>query len=427
MTRLTVLDGGLRVVTAEMADRESVSVGVWLRCGSRDEAARVNGISHFIEHLVFKGTRRRTGEALTREIEGAGGSLNASTGEESTFYYAQVLPERLRCAVDVLLDMVTAPTFRADQLDVQKDIVVEEIRMVEDRPASLVEDLFSEALWGTHPLGRRILGTERSIRKITRRDLVEYHRRRYTRAACVVAFAGRVDHDEAVALVGRAARGMQAGRAHTFRPANSRQRAPRIVVQGRETEEAHVVLGFKTFARAHPARFALKIVSTLLGENMSSRLFERVRERRGLAYSIHSGIDRYVDSGCLYIGGGFDAARLDVALRAVVRELERLRTRRVPRAELERAKQYALGQFRMGLEKTMSRMVWVGENLLLGGRVPDAARTVRRIEAVTTDEVQRVARMVLRPNRMSVAVIGPPRDEQRLARSIEMATDSTNA
>jgi len=420
--QVTVLDGGLRVVTAEMADRESVSVGVWLRCGSRDEAARVNGISHFIEHLVFKGTRRRTGEALTREIEGAGGSLNASTGEESTFYYAQVLRDHLACAVDVLLDMVIAPRFRADQLDVQKDIVLEEIRMIEDRPASLVEDLFSEALWGRHPLGRRILGTERSMRGITRADLVEYHRRRYTRGACVVAFAGRVNHDEAVALVRRAARGMRTARRPAFRAANSRQRAPRIVVQRRETEEAHVVLGFKTFPRGHPGRFALKIMSTLLGENMSSRLFEHVREKRGLAYSIHSGIDRYIDSGCLYIGGGFDAARLDVALRAVVHELERLRVRRVPRAELERAKQYVLGQFRMGLEKTMSRMVWMGESLLMSGRVPDEARTVRRIEALTADDVQRVARMVLRPNRMSVAAIGPPHDERRLARSIEMKT-----
>jgi predicted Zn-dependent peptidase len=422
MTRVTVLDGGLRVVTAQMSERDSVAVGVWVRCGSRDEPARLNGVSHVVEHLAFKGTRRRTGEQITREIEGAGGLLDASTGEESTCYYAQVLPGDLACAVDVLLDMVTAPAFRADQLEVQKDIVIEEIRAIEDRPASLVEDLFSEALWGRHPLGRRILGTERSIRAITRADLVDFHRRLYTRGACVVAFAGRVDHDDAVALVRRAARRMRDGGRHAFRPATSRQRARRIVAQARETEEAHVVLGFKTFRRGHPARFALKIVSTLLGENMSSRLFEHVREKRGLAYSIHSGVDRYIDTGCLYVGGGFDSARLDVALRAIARELERLRTRRVPRAELERAKQYVLGQFTMGLEKTISRMVWVGENLLLGGRAPDQARTIRRLEAVTADDVLRVARMVVRANRMSLATIGPPQDEHRLARSIEIKT-----
>lgn len=420
MMQVTALDGGLRVVTAEMPDRASVAVGVWVRCGSRDEPARLNGISHFIEHLAFKGTRRRSGEQITREIEGAGGSINASTGEENTFYYAQVLPENLELAVDVLLDMIVRPAFRADQLDVQKDIVLEEIRMIEDRPASLVEDLFSEALWDTHPLGRRIVGTERSIGSISRADLLGYHRRMYARNACVVALAGRVRHDEAVRLVRAAARRMPAGRRQRFRPADNRGRAARICMQPRETEEAHVVLGFRTFPRSHPARFALKLASTLLGENMSSRLFENVREKRGLAYSIQSGIDRYVDTGCIYVGGGFDTARLTSALRAIVRELDRLRARRVPRGELERAKRYVLGQFTMGLERSMSRMVWMGENLLLSGRVPDAARVVRRIEALTADDVQRVARMVFRPHRMGLAYIGPAQDEARLARSIEL-------
>ena len=420
MMQVTTLDGGLRVVTAAMPDRGSVAVGLWVRCGSRDEPARLNGISHFIEHLAFKGTRRRSGEQIAREIEGAGGSINASTGEESTFYYAQVLPENLDCAVDVLVDMVVRPAFRADQLDVQKDIVLDEIRMIEDRPASLVEDLFSEALWDSHPLGRRIVGTARSIRAISRADLLGYHRRMYAQNACVVALAGRVRHDEAVRLVRAAARRMPALGRQRFRPAGNRRRAPRICMQPRETEEAHVVLGFRTFPRNHPARFALKLASTLLGENMSSRLFENVREKRGLAYSIHSGIDRYVDTGCIYVGGGFDTARVTAALRAIVRELDRLRARRVPRAELERAKRYVVGQFTMGLERSMSRMVWVGENLLLSGRVPDAARVMRRIEALTADDVQRVARMVFRSHRMGLAYIGPPQDEARLARSIEL-------
>jgi predicted Zn-dependent peptidase len=420
MMRLTTLDGGLRVVTAEMPGSESASVGVWLRCGSRDEPARLGGIAHLVEHLAFKGTRRRSGEQIVREIEGAGGTIDASTSEECTFYCAQVLPDSVECAIDVLFDMVVHPAFRADELDVQKDVVLGEIRMIEDRPASLVEDLLSEALWGTQPLGRRILGTERSVRGIGRADLVAYHRRHYTRAACVVALAGKVRHDEAVKLVRAATRRMPAQRVGRFRPADNRQRTPRIVAQPRQTEEAHVVLGFRTFRRGHPARFALKMVSTLLGENMSSRLFENVREKRGLAYSIHSGIDRYVDTGCLYVGGGFDTARVTTALRAIVRELDRLRARRVPRGELERAKHYVLGQFTMGLEKSMSRMVWMGENLLLSGRLPDAAGTIRRIEALDADDVQRVARMVIRPGRMGLAYVGPPQDEARLARSLEM-------
>jgi len=391
MMRMTTLDGGLRVVTAEMPERDSVAVGVWVRCGSRDEPARLNGVSHFIEHLAFKGTRRRTGEQITREIEGAGGTFNASTNEESTFYHAQVLPGNLDQAVDVLLDMVSRPAFRADQLGVQKDIVIEEIRMIEDRPSCVVEDLFSEALWGHHPLGRRILGTERSVRGIARADLVAYHRRMYGREACVVALAGKVRHDEAVKLVRALAHRMPAGRRRSFRRAGMRQRAPRIAQQSRETEESH-----------------------------SSRLFENVREKRGLAYSIHSGIDRYVDAGCFYVGGGFDTARLPVALRAIMRELDRLRARRVPRAELERARQYTLGQFTMALEKSMSRMVWMGENVLLSGRVPDPARTVKRIQAVSADDVQRIARAIFRPTRITLATVGPRQDEQRLARCLEM-------
>jgi len=420
MMRVTTLDGGLQVVTAEMPERGSVAVGVWLRCGSRDEPARLNGISHFVEHLVFKGTRRRTGEQITREIEGAGGSINASTGEESTFYHAQVLPENLGRAVDILFDMVARPTFRADQLDVQKDIVIEEIRMVEDQPAYLVDDLFSEALWGRHPLARRITGTERSVRGICRGDIVAYHRRMYTRGACVVALAGKVCHDEAVERVRAATRGVPAGGRRAFRRVAGRRRAPRVVTRARETEEAHVVLGFPTFRRDHPWRFGLKIISTLLGENMSSRLFENVREKRGLAYSIRSGIDRYVDTGCFYVGGGFDVKRLSLALRAIVRELDRLRTKRVPGAELDRAKQYALGQFAMALERSMTRMVWMGENVLLSGRLPDEAETIKRIKAVSADDVQRIARAVFRPKTIGAAVIWPARDERRLARYLEM-------
>ncbi|MBN1917487.1 MAG: insulinase family protein [Verrucomicrobia bacterium] len=420
MTYVTTLDGGLRVVTAEMPDRQSVSVGVWLRCGSRDESARLNGISHFIEHYVFKGTRRRTGEQITREIEGVGGSLDASTGEESTFYYAHVLPEHLECAVDTLMDMVVSPTFPADQLDVQKDIVLEEIRMVEDRPSSLVEDLFSEALWGTHPLGRRVLGTVGTIERMTRADLVGYQKRMYTRAGCVVALAGNVRHDAAVKLVGRGARRMPGPPTARFRRVVERQRRPVVKVFARETEEGHVVLGVRTFRRGHPARFALRIISTILGENMSSRLFENVREKRGLAYSIYSGIDRYMDTGCLYVGGGLDTARLTVGLRAIVHEFDRLRRHRIGRAELERAKQYAVGQLTMGLEKSMSRVVWIGENLLLSGCVPDPAETIRRLRAITADDVQRVARLVFRPGRTALAYIGPVQDEARLRRSIEL-------
>jgi predicted Zn-dependent peptidase len=420
MMRVTTLDGGLRVVTAEMPERESVAVGVWVRCGSRDEPARLGGVSHFIEHLAFKGTRRRTGEQITREIEGAGGTINASTGEETTFYHAQVLPEGLPLAVDVLLDMVSGPVFRADQLDVQKDIVIEEIRTLEDQPSCVVEDLFSEALWAPHALGRRILGTARTVRAMRRADIAGYHRRMYTRGSCVVALAGKVCHDEALRLVRAAVRRLPAGGPLRVRRADGRRRAPRRLTVSRETEEAHVVLGVKTFPREHPWRFGLKIISTLLGENMSSRLFENVREKRGLAYSIQSGVDRFMDTGCFYVGGGFDVARLPVALRAIVRELDRLRVRRVPPVELERAKQYVLGQFAMALEKSMSRMIWMGENLLLSGRVPDPARTVERVKAVSADDVQRIAQGIFRPGRIHLAYVGPAQDEQRLARCLEL-------
>lgn len=403
----TRLANGIRVVTAGMPRVESVSVGIWVGVGSRYELKKHAGISHFAEHMLFKGTKKRASRDITRAIEGRGGYLNAFTQSDNTVYYARVAYDHAMEALDVLADMYL--NSRIDELDVEKErgVIIEEIMMYRDQPHQRVQDMLGEALWVRHPLGRPISGYPKTVAGIMKSDLQEFIRRRYVPENTIVSFAGRVDHGACVAQVSRhLGRHRKSGRP-TFRGVNSKVCQEKIVLEARDTEQTHLAMGVRIFGRKDKRRFALKTLSVILGENMSSRLFQTVREKNGLAYSVHSGVHLFDETGVLAITAGLERKRHRKAIRLIAKELERLKNVRVGSRELGRAKDYAIGQLRLALENTATQMTWIAENLMFRGRFISPEEIIGFLQAVTADDVQGLARRIFRPQNISVAMVSP--------------------
>jgi predicted Zn-dependent peptidase len=414
------LDNGLRVATAHTPAMQSVSVGVWIAVGGRYEPTRICGVSHFIEHLLFKGTRRRTARQISQEVEGIGGYLNAFTSEEYTCYFAKAGYDKLHVLLDVLLDMYREPRFDAAELEKERGVIKEEIEMYLDRPDQHVHEILNEMLWPSQPLGRPLTGTMRSMDAITRRDVLDYKRRHYIANNTIVAVAGPVEHETVLAAARPIVSRISAGRPRRFTPARPPARGPALRLRTKDTEQSHLALGLHSFARTDPRRYALKLLNVMLGENMSSRLFQVVREQHGLAYSIHSATSYFADSGALVVEAGLDNANLPKALRLVARELARAAARPPAPDELRRAKDYAVGQMRLSLESTSNQMMWAAEHLLGYGEIYEPDEIVRRVEAVSAADVQAVARALFRTRRLRLAVIGPAKDAERIERELRV-------
>ncbi len=419
-TQVSRLDNGVRVVTAAMPHVQSVSVGVWVGAGGRGEPAEWSGISHFIEHLLFKGTRRRSARQISEAIEGRGGDINAFTQEENTCYFARVGADRTWECLDVLLDMYLNPRLAAEDIRRERDVVIEEIMMCHDQPQQLVEEALGALLWPDHPLGRPLTGSPETIKRVGRPQIVAYMRERYVPGNTVVAFAGQVDHAACVRRVSDYLAGRPSRRVPRVQPVGANLRPHRLKVLGKDIEQVHVALGMRTFGRRDPRRHALKLLNVVLGENMSSRLFQVVREEEGLAYAIQSSAHLFRDSGALVVSAGLDTGRCDRAMELIVRELARLRREPVGRRELGRARDYAVGQIRLGLEGTGSQMMWAGEHLLAYGEVVTPESVIDALRAVTAADVQALARTLVRPAGMSLAVVAPEpgRDAEARMRKI---------
>ena len=403
---VTRLENGLRIATSNMPHMKSVSTGVWFGCGSRYENIKINGVSHFIEHLVFKGTKKRTGDEICEMIEGVGGEINASTSEESTVFYVKIIREELPLAIEILLDMVVNPAFKKDFLEKQRDIIFEEIHMYEDTPPNHVEDLFNSLVWKDHPLGLNILGTIESMSGISRKDIIEYNRRMYCSNNCVIVAAGNIDHNEFVRLIKKHTRNLRQGRSVQFRPMRLKHSKPSLLIENKKTEQAHLLLGVPALHWTHPKRYALKIISTILAENMSSRLFKSVREERGYAYSIHTGIDRHIDAGTFYVAAGIVTEKIVPAIRLILRELTRLTRTKIPKKEFERAKEFVRGNLIMGSEQTMGRMHWLGESLRMADRINEIDYTINAVMNVSAEEVRNLAKSLFRNKHLNLALIG---------------------
>jgi predicted Zn-dependent peptidase len=410
--RRTVLPSGLRIVTEAITTTRSASVGVWVSVGSRDETERMSGTSHFLEHLLFKGTKKRSALDISAEIEAVGGETNAFTSREYTCYYARVLDADLALAVDVLCDAVAESVLDPADVETERGVILEEIAMHEDEPGDEVHDVFTEAVFGAHPLGRLISGTAETIAPMTRAQINGFYRRRYTPPRIVVAAAGNLDHATVVRLVRKALAGtpLDAAPAEPVGLRAAGQRVPtmpaRTVVRHRDTEQAHMVLGGPGIGRLDERRFALGVLNNVLGGGMSSRLFQEIRERRGLAYSVYSYATQYADTGLFGVYAGCAPGKVEEVLDLVRAELDRVATKGITAEEVVRGKGMVKGSYVLGLEDTGSRMSRLAKSELLYGDLMTVDELLTRVDDVTLDEVDTLAADLLsRP--MSLAVVGP--------------------
>ena len=419
--RLTRLANGVRVASIEKPHMKTVSVGIWAAVGGRHEPEPLCGISHFLEHLMFKGTKRRTARKITEAVEGLGGYLNAFTTEDHTCYYAKAGAGHLPVLCDVLGDMVLHSQFLPAEIERERDVIREEILMVHDNPSQYVEELLSEALWPDHPLGRPLTGTIESIAGLTREKFFDYKASHYTGKTTLVTVAGAAAHERVLELIAPAMETLPAGRLPRFAKSNHELPAgkggvvrPWIKTAKEEIEQTHLALGFHTFGRRDERRYALRLLSVILGENMSSRLFQRLRERHGICYSVQTSVVSLEDAGALTLFAGLEPAKLEKALRLIMEELDRIAARAPRRSELRKAQDYLIGQTLMGLESTSNQMTWAGESLLSYGRIVDPKEAEERFLAVTPEQVREVAETCLRRSRLGVAVAGPEPDSEKL-------------
>jgi predicted Zn-dependent peptidase len=401
------LEQGAQLAVAQMPHVESVSVGFWLAVGGRHESKRQNGIFHFLEHMMFKGTTKRNAREISEAIEGVGGYLNAFTAEEMTCYYARASATHLPKVVDVLSDMLLHPTFPAVEIERERGVIQEEIRMYEDQPSSVAQDIATELLWQNNALGRPLAGRSENIQRMKRRDLLNYRRKFYHSGNLCITVAGKTDLAEIKELLRPLLRQFPTGTRALFTPVSRRQTAPRFRVIRKPIEQTQFVVGLRGVSRHDPRRSAFRLMSVMLGENMSSRLFQNVREKHGLAYSISTGANYYQETGSLYINAGVENSKTAQALKLTLQTVAQL-ARRAPSArELRRAKEYTYGQIHLNLESTDNQMMWLGEGLLGHNRVINPDKLIRQIEAVTSEEVRAAAALLVHDERLNVAVVSP--------------------
>lgn len=406
-TKVTRLANGLRVVTEQMPQARSVTLGMWVGVGARDEPAELHGASHFLEHLLFKGTPRRTARELAQAVDAVGGEMNAFTAKEHTAYYARLPADQLGFGLDLLGEVITEPRLDPDDVDAERDVILEELLLSEDEAEERVEVLCHEALFPEHPLGREVLGSRDSIGSLRRDDIARFFRRWYEPSNLIVAAAGALEDDAVVAAASAWFPGTDAGE----QPART---APSVgptglMVLTRPTEQAHLALGWRAVSADDPDRYALTVLNHVFGGGMSSRLFQEVRERRGLAYSVGSYPARYSDAGCLVAYAGTAPARLGEVRSLIDEEVERLVSDGITEHELEVAVGYLTGSLQLSLEDSASRMVRLGSDLLQHGRVVPIDEHLEAVRGVTLADVARVAGDVF-GGRCSVTAVGPVRE-----------------
>ena len=402
---VATLPNGIRIVTEQMPHVRSVSLGIWIGTGSRRENAEENGISHFIEHMVFKGTKNRSAEEIARSVDSIGGGLDAFTAKEMVSYNTKVLDEHLPLAFDVLADLVRNPLFREDDIEKEKGVILEELKMEVDNPEYLLHEIFSSNFWKDHPIGKPILGTKETVQRFHREMLQEYYRRVYSPANILITAAGNLSHAHIVELARNHFEDLEvSGPVPT-------DRAPvphaRLVFRNKTSlEQMHLYMGVPSYSLPHEDRFACYVLNTLLGGGMSSRLFQNIREKQGLAYAVYSELSMYSDTGCLaiYAGTSLEAARKVVD--SIVHEFRDLKENLVPEEELRRAKDHLKGSFMLGLESTSSRMGNLARQELYFKRFFSLDDMVESIEKVTAEDVQRLAREFFDAKNITLAMLG---------------------
>jgi predicted Zn-dependent peptidase len=414
---LTELDSGERVITERLEHVRSAAVGYWIGAGSRDEQAGEGGVTHFIEHLLFKGTRRFSALEIAQIFDGLGGELNAATSREHTLVYARIPDHHLVTAVDVMSDMVFSPAF--NELDAEREVVLEEIAMYDDAPQELVHDLIADAVFGDHPLGRPVIGTADVISSISREAIARYHDEMYVPANIVVAAAGNVQHDQIVELVSKALEERTTANGHpaNVRPPLVTAPPPQLRFQKKDTEQYHVCLGAPGISRSDRRRFAASLLDAILGGSASSRLFQEIREKRGMAYAVYSFVSQYTDTGQIGVYLGTREDNLGDALTITAEQIADIAGGNLPERELERAKENLKGRILLSMESTSTRMNRLGKSLITDSELLSLDRIVAEIDAVEPTSVSELAAALLAPAQLSAACIGP--DEERFLSALE--------
>ncbi len=407
--RKQVLPNGITLLTERMPHVRSVTIGVWLRRGSRHEPPPLNGASHFIEHLVFKGTEGRTAREIALAVDSIGGQMDAFTSKEYTCFYAKVLDAHVREAVDLLSDIVLRPRFDKVELERERKVIVEEIRMVEDAAEELVYDLFSTHFYPGHPLGRPIQGTEKTVSKLSRARLLAYFRANYVPENILIVGAGNVDHRELAGLVAKTFGRMAPGRNGAVTAKPPKPRGGVITRAKSELEQLHLLIGMPAVPERDDHRYPLFVLNALFGGTMSSRLFQKVREERGLAYSVYSAINSFRDSGVMMVYAGTSPEKGDEVLSVVGEEIRELRDAGPSQHELTVAKEHLKGSLMLSLESTSSRMSNLARQELYHGRQFTMEEILRRLARVTRSEVHGMARRVFRPKSPALAAVGRTR------------------
>jgi predicted Zn-dependent peptidase len=411
---LTELDSGERVISERVASVRSVSLGFWIGAGSRDETDAKAGVSHFIEHLLFKGSSRFGAQEIAEIFDGLGGELNAATSREHTVVYARIPDRHLTTALEVMSDMVFAPSF--DDVDSERDVVLEEIAMYEDTPQELVHDLFSEAVFGTHALGRPVIGTREVISSIPKRSITAYHRNMYVPGNIVISAAGNLQHDRLVALLEKAQRNAPTGRGPRVRPLLVKSPPASVRFQRKNTEQYHVCIGAPGISRSDRRRFAASLLDGILGGSASSRLFQEIREKRGMAYAVYSFGAQYSDTGLIGVYVGTREENLAECLEIVAEQVADIAAGNLRSNELERAKENLKGRMTLSMESTSNRMSRLGKSLITDTELLSFDRIIAEIDAVEPEGVAELAALLLAPERLSASGIGP--SEARFRRAL---------
>lgn len=420
MYQKVTLDNGIRLVTAAMPHTRSVAIGFFIGAGSRYETDKQAGISHFIEHLCFKGTSRRpTAAEVSTVIEGVGGILNAGTDKEMTVYWCKVAQPHFSIALDVMVDMLINSKFDPAEIEKERQVIIEEINMSLDSPSQRVAMLIDGLMWPGHPLGRDIAGSKESVSAITRDMILDYLKGYYQPGNTVLAIAGDIQHEEAAGLVTQATTDWVQRQPRTGYTPYQGKTAGRVRIENRDTEQSHLCLAMPGLSITHPDRFKLDLLNVILGEGMSSRLFTEIRDKLGLAYSINSYVEHFLDAGAITVSAGVDTKNLTVAIRAILEELARLKET-IPEKELTKAKELFKGRILLRLEDSRSVSGWMGGQEILTGEILTVDEVIANVEAITAEELQRLAGELLAGERLRLAVVGPVKLDEPLEELLKL-------
>lgn len=409
----TTLPNGLRVVTHDMGDRDSIALGFWIGVGGRHEEDHLKGAAHFLEHIVFKGSKKYSCEEIKTSIEGVGGTLNAFTSEEQTCFYAKIPTKHLKKTFDVLADMVSRPSIADPDIIKEKTVVVEEIKMYRDLPQYAVMELLDGLLWPDHPLGKNLAGTPETVTGLSQEDITGFHKHHYIPSNIVVAACGNLHHAQIVRMAKERFGKLPRESQPSYIKADNSQSRPRINLFPKKIEQMHLALGMIGYDENHKDRHALNLLSVILGGNMSSRLFVEIREKRGLAYSISCMARTMHDTGVFLIRAGVDNQKIVETVALILNELDKVKRAGVTDDEFTRGRDYLLGQMLLSLEDTMEHMLWIGDTVISQNKTKTLRSLIADFQKIKKEDIRRVAREILKTRRYNLAIVGPLTDTQK--------------